>query len=158
MGFYTSFVVNRSTIRTNMRREISVGETASLQKLELSLEQYKTLTADEEDEVVINGEYYDVKEVTFTEQGVTMLVKHDGDETELVKNLISWVKGDLQNDKGTNTTHNITFAQQDFYWQRTTGIIVNIPVTTVAFIPVHTPPVSKMALSVSTPPPDFILA
>jgi hypothetical protein len=141
-----------------MRREISEQPTAALQKLELSLEQYKTLTADEEDEVVINGEYYDVKEITYTEQGVTLLVKHDGDETELVKKLISWVKGDLQKDKGTNTTHNITFAQQDFYWQRTTGLVINIPVTTVAFIPVHTPRISKIALSVSTPPPDFILA
>lgn len=157
-GFYTSFMVKRNNVRASMRREIGEQPAAALQQLELSLEQYKALTADEEDEVVINGEYYDVKQVAFTEHGVTLLVKHDGAETELVKKLIGWVKGDLQSDKGTNTTYNITFAQQDFYWQRTMGLNVTVPVTNIGVLTLRTPSISNVTLSVNTPPPDFILA
>jgi len=157
-GFYVSYVVNRGSIKVEMKNTLALADKNSLEQFDFTSSEYAKLTHPNGDaeELMINGVLYDVKAIEYKHNRVIVFAKRDVSETGLLNKFLSEITSQTSSTPAKNHQFLAKVLQQEFVANATALPVVLT--TLVQRIVTETPSLITRSLNLATPPPDFILA
>ena len=113
-GFYFCFYANRSEIRSAMAKEISTVASERLQEIVLSRAIYQNSLMGHNNELIVDGQYYDVKDVSATGDSVRIVAAFDNEETSLVKDFVATIQNGSAERRQSQDNVVLKFFQLEF--------------------------------------------
>lgn len=155
VGSVLSFRITREAVRRQSRRETERTQASGLSRFVFTQSQFDACY-DGDKEMVIAGEHYDIKHITYHNGSIIVHARHDHHETKLVKEFVAWWKQKQTDDEPEQKRPQLKFTQLEFYCQKA---FLSFPLTLTAgdyFI--QDSPVFTRPLTLHSPPPEAIAA
>ncbi|MFN8298653.1 MAG: hypothetical protein U0T75_06065 [Chitinophagales bacterium] len=156
-GVYLFFAAAVSFAKFEAKTEIENTCNVQLTQFNFSAEEFASLSRPEgdDDEVLINGELYDVKHVLVHNGKITVTAYRDANESDVVEHLIEWVGRHTRHGSHGPVTQSFFmpyYAVSSFSWCTT------LPISVTSIQPRADKILSGSIAGILIPPPNCVPA
>ncbi len=153
LGLYLFFTAAIMWAKIEAEQKLAQVPAASLEQFRFSEQAFAALPRPEgnDDELVIEGVLYDIKEVVHQQGSVLVYGFNDSKESRLLGKLAGWLNNESASDKSSNPTAVILFLPECIMARSEFVFIDQITFSPIPFMP------SRLVTgirSVISPPPD----